>query len=274
MRNVGAGLICAALVLTAGGASSAAAQEPSFSYLIPDTGSTIGVNIEDVDVEEAARAKLRQPEGAIVRSVQSGGAASKAGIRSGDVIVEFDGERVRSAKQLQRLVQETPAARSVKATVMREGVRQTLDVSPEERSGQDPRSDARGPFTLPIPRMTPVQPGVLRDATPGAQGRLGATIRGLDGQLATFFGVKGGALVESVSPDSAAAAGGLKAGDVITAIDGRSVTTPEQVTTAIRDAQPGASVSLTVTRDRKALEVKVALPAAETPEKSSDRIRL
>lgn len=274
MRMVVAGAVCAALLWVGFKATPAVAQAPSFSFVVPEEGgSTIGVNIDDVSTEEAGRAKLRQPEGALVRNVQDGSPASKAGIRSGDVIVEFDGERVRSAKQLQRLVQETPAERTVKTTVVREGARQTLDITPQERS-QEPGGDPRRPFTLPNLRMGPGQPQGLRDLLQPQQGRLGAVIRGLDGQLATYFGVKSGALVESVSPGSPADAAGLKAGDVITRINGRDVTAPEQVTSAVRDVQPGAPLALTVLRDKKTVELKTTMPAEEKPEAPSDRIRL
>lgn len=263
---------CAALVLTGAAAPPVAAQAP-FAFVMPqDGGSTIGVNIEDVTAEDAAAAKLRQPEGAIVRNVQTGSPAARAGLKAGDVMVEFDGERVRSAKQLQRLVQETPAGRSVKTTVVRDGSRQTLDVTPEERA-QDLSGDPRRPFALPNLRIAPGQPQG-RDLAQPPQGRLGASVRALDGQLATFFGVKGGALVESVTAGSPAETAGLKAGDVITRINGRDVSAPEQVTAAIRDAQPGASVAITVSRDKKTLELKAAMPPAEKPATGSDRIRL
>ena len=73
-------------------------------------------------------------EGAVVRDVHRDSPAASAGFADGDVIVEFDGERVRSASQLTRLVRETPAGRIVGATVMRDGRRVELEVTPETRA--------------------------------------------------------------------------------------------------------------------------------------------
>ena len=66
-----------------------------------------------------------------MKDVGEGTPAADAGFEAGDVVVEFDGERVRSATQLSRLVWETPAGREVSATVMRDGIRRTLPVTPE-----------------------------------------------------------------------------------------------------------------------------------------------
>jgi S1-C subfamily serine protease len=79
----------------------------------------------------------------------------------------------------------------------------------------------------------------------------------LGDQLADYFGVKGGALVASVGANTPAADAGLKAGDVITAIDGRSVTTAADIAAALREARAGEGVDISVTRDRKPLMLKV-----------------
>ena len=76
-------------------------------------------------------------------------------------------------------------------------------------------------------------------------------------QLAGYFGVKGGALVASVGANTPAADAGLKAGDVITAIDGRGVATAADIAEALRGARAGDGVDVSVTRDRKPLMLKV-----------------
>jgi serine protease Do len=284
MKNRVAGAVgAAALVLATAGVSPAGAQvvQRGGDFLtLVGPGSTIGVNVEDVSADEASKAKLNQAEGVVVREVQSGSPASRAGFRSGDIVVEFDGERVRSVRQFQRLVQETPPNRTVKATVVRGGSRQTLDVTPEAgRAGSD--LSRITPFELPNLRIQPAPPGTRREfqltprpfATP-SQGRLGVSITPVDGQLASYFGVKSGALVASVSPNSAAEAAGLRAGDVITAVGGRTVSTPEDVTEAVRTAEPGSVLELTVTRDKKSMQLKATMPAADQPSRDSDRIRL
>ena len=79
-------------------------------------GSHIGISIHDVEETEAEALA----EGAVVGEVREQSPASRAGLEPGDVVVEFDGERVRSALQLSRLVQETPTGRSVSATIVRD----------------------------------------------------------------------------------------------------------------------------------------------------------
>ena len=97
-------------------------------------GSRIGVSIRDLEDADGAPTK-GVTAGVIVEDVTAESAAEKAGIRKGDAIVEFDGERVRSARQLTRLVQETPAGRTVQAAIVREGQRSTVSITPREGSG-------------------------------------------------------------------------------------------------------------------------------------------
>ena len=87
-------------------------------------GSQLGVMVSDVDAKAAA-------VGVQIDEVNDDSPAEKAGIKSGDVIVEYDGERVRSARQFTRLVQETPEGRTVKIGLLRDGKRQTVDATPE-----------------------------------------------------------------------------------------------------------------------------------------------
>ena len=108
------------------------ADDVSIRVLTGARDSRIGVSIEDVEASEATGSP---EEGAHVTDVRDETPASMAGIEAGDVIVEFDGERVRSARQLSRLVRETPAGRQVSAVVMRDGRRVTLEVTPEAGPG-------------------------------------------------------------------------------------------------------------------------------------------
>ena len=95
-------------------------------------GAQIGVTVRDVENDDAKQT------GVIVDEVRSGSPAEKAGIKAGDAIVEFDGERVRSVRQFTRLVHETPAGRKVTAVVTRNGSRTNVTVAPERSSGVFP----------------------------------------------------------------------------------------------------------------------------------------
>ncbi len=95
--------------------------------------------------------------------------------------------------------------------------------------------------------------------------RLGVTLQDLSAPLAESFGLKvpDGALVSSVAPDSAAAKAGLKAGDVITAYDGKPVQTAGDLSSRVGVAQPGERATLTVWRDKATRELSVALGRAD-----------
>ena len=95
-------------------------------------GPRLGVEIRDLSKEDVAKLKLPSQNGVAVDVVLKESAAEKAGVKAGDVVVQFDGENVRSAAQLTRLVRETVAGRTVKMGVVRDGKRMDLDVAPAE----------------------------------------------------------------------------------------------------------------------------------------------
>jgi len=75
-------------------------------------------------------------DGATVADVTNGGPASKAGLRNGDRIIEFDGKPVKSTKQLTELIADTPAGTAVKLKFVRDGSEQSASITPAERPGR------------------------------------------------------------------------------------------------------------------------------------------
>jgi serine protease Do len=229
-------------------------------FLLQAPGSEIGVSVRELRREDVSAAT---PEGVFVEDVRGDSPASRAGLRTGDVVVEFDGERVRSVRQFTRLVRETPPGRAVKATVVRGGSRQTLDVTPQE---------SRQAMVLPdigreiergmraLPRDFDFNFDFDDLPAPGAQRRLGITLTPLGDQLAAYFGAQEGVLVSAVEPGSPAAQAGIRAGDVVTAVAGRSVRRPADVTAAIGAASPGSAVEIRLLREKKELTVKATIP--------------
>jgi serine protease Do len=228
-------------------------------------GSRIGVSVRDLTAEEITRAKLDQPGGVLVQEVRDGSPAARAGLKTGDIVVQFDGERVRSASHFMRLVRETASGRPIKSSVVRDGARLVVDLTPETNDRRAMLMPPNLPddfnfnpdnFNFNMPRnIDPVPP--LRVSP---RGQIGVQLAPLGEQLAGYFGVKGGVLVSSVTSGSAAAQAGLKAGDVITAVNGRAVQNVGDVTAAVREAKPGGTVAMQIVRDRKDITVTVIVP--------------
>jgi serine protease Do len=233
----------------------------------------IGVSVREVDNDDTTQPK----SGVVVEEVRSGSAADKAGVKDGDQIVEFDGERVRSVRQFTRLVQDTPIGRSVPVVVLRGGQRTTLNVAPTRGAGWRFDEDF-GLISPPEPPMPPPAPEAPRPPTaappfpalPGfgfsyrsGGGRLGASVENLSDELTEYFGVKHGVLVRSVSDGSPAAKAGLKAGDVITSVNGTTVEEPSDVSRTLDRLEDQAEFTIDVMRDKKPLTLKGKLGARE-----------
>ncbi len=215
-------------------------------------GGELGVRISDA-----------KSGGVEVERVEPDSAADKAGMKAGDIILEFDGERVRSGRQLARLVQETPAGRTVKATISRNGQRQELQITTAEGrdsavifDGDRLRAQLGDRFG-DLDRLHDLPFNFNFDwGMPGlASGRLGVTVDELTNQLAEYFGVKEGVLVASVADGSAASRAGLKAGDVITSVNGSRIHSRADLLQALRDAD-GEEISIGIVRDKKEQTVK------------------
>jgi serine protease Do len=94
--------------------------------LLTAPGAQIGVTARNVLPAEAQDIV----EGAVIEDVRINGPASRAGLRKGDIVVEFDGETVRYSAQFFRVVGATPPGRTVKATILREGRRREVSITP------------------------------------------------------------------------------------------------------------------------------------------------
>ncbi|MGH9163562.1 MAG: S1C family serine protease [Vicinamibacteraceae bacterium] len=128
-------------------------HEAAFGFHAELGAPRLGIGIRDVTSEDVANEQLTGQVGVMVTEVEDDSAAAKGGLQKGDVIVSFDGERVRSMRQLSRLVRETPAERQVAVDVTRDGRRQSLaghagarrDVlEPEAREPPEPCGQGKG----------------------------------------------------------------------------------------------------------------------------------
>lgn len=277
-RRLGAPVLAAALVgIPAAGRAQDDVREPLIrAFRMAGDGSHLGVSLGDLNGEERTRLRLGDERGALVKDVQRDTPAAKAGLKADDVIVRFDGETVRSAAQLARLVRETPPGRPVTIEVNRGGQVQRLTATLEEGHGFGHLLGEGGDMNIDVPRVPPVPPmpplpqvepfvregmdAFSRDFFIQRPGRLGIRYQELSGQLANYFTVEVGALlVSEVEPDSPAGKAGLKAGDIIVKVNGKPVSHGQELREQVAKAESGSQITLGLRRDGKPLDLKVTV---------------
>jgi len=249
-----------------------ATPAPPLFWLSGVTPSYIGVGFQDVDQGRMKALNLREERGVEITSVDPESPAGKAGLQVGDVILEYNGQRVESSASFIRLVRETPAGREVKLTLSRGGqpVTVALSTAPRRerfripRGGDDLRVEIP-PFEAPDIRI--VMPDAPRAYMSWRNGLLGVETEALEGGLAEFFGVKEGLLVRSVGPGTAAEKAGLKAGDVIIRIDNERVAKAGHITAYLRSNREKRTFTLTVVREKREISLPVTVEVPEAPER-------
>jgi len=244
------------------------AAPSTFTFFV-DGGAFLGVHAEEITKENMGRYGVREARGVGVIQVVKGSAAEKAGLKKDDVILRFDGEPVTNVRKLNRLVSEASADQTVRLMISRGGAEQEVSVTLSKRS------DVEGLFVSQI--RDEILRGMEKDLPQiktgdgnfvfsfGANRRIGVSTQTLTKQLADYFGVSdGGLLITSVNENSPAAKAGLKAGDVITAVDGEKVTSSGDIVRAINKKQDG-DITLTVVSNHSTRTVTL------TPEKKPER---
>jgi serine protease Do len=188
----------------------------------------LGVLIQPVDAALAKALGIEGTRGALVAEVVPGGAADRAGMKSGDVIVGVDGTNVPSSEELPRIVARHAPGTHAKVDVVRNGKRQALDVGLDELKDETARADQK-PFDR--------------------QGQ-DAPAAGLGIEIGESPHRKGEVIVGRVAPGSAAD-GHLAPGDVIVEINNVAVHRPEDVVARAKNIPSGSPVLFKIKRDGK-----------------------
>ncbi len=229
--------------------------------------SYMGVNLADIDNDRARALKLRDVHGVEITRIEENSPAAKAGLKVGDVVQEYNGQRVEGMEQFGRFVRETPPGREVKLVISRDGNPQTVAVTigthkdgmPRVFSGTWPGNMHE--FQLNMPEINIDMPQIYAMSRTSL---LGVEVESLNPQLAEFFGVKEGVLVRSVVKDSAAEKAGIKAGDVITKVDQEKVTSAPELSSAIRSARSKTTFPVQVTREHREMTLNVTVDRAKS----------
>jgi len=205
------------------------------------TRGRIGVQVQPVPREAVEELGLKSREGALVASVSSGGAAAKAGMEPGDVIVAFNGKPVKKNDDLVQMVMATRPGTSVPLRVIREGKEKTLSVTVDEldleaEGNQAQASRGRGDRDNDQSQESSGFGITIQNITPDVARRL----RLDDGTR--------GAVIVDVDPQSPAARAGLSGGDVILRVNGQAVGNAADAQRELSRVQSGRAARLLVLR--------------------------
>src|SRR5712691_2090839 len=185
----------------------------------------LGIVIQDVTDELAGSFGVREREGVLVADVMKGGPADTAGLRPGDVIVEFGGVPIREVPDLQRQAASAMPGQTVTLVVVRD--------------------EARLPVTVGVGEMPTDEPSAAR-----SDAIWGLTIEPLTTDPAALLGrsFSQGVVVTEVAPGGAAERAGLQRGDIVLAVKGRAVSDAAALYRELAGLKPGDVVPLWVHR--------------------------
>ena len=214
-----------------------------------DKDGWIGVYVQDIDSDLRRYLDIDVRHGVMVNDIVNDGPAEKSGLQREDVIVRFDGKRIRDTKDLTRAVRRITPGKKVKLEIVRNQEKKQLTISVDEQPSRSysrhrSRREKRKPRTYSF----------RGDRRPW----LGVHIANLNDDLSSYFdaGKDEGVLVLSVVEESPAEAAGLKAGDIITQINSEKVHNKEELIELISDAE---DEQVEITFKRKGDERKVVV---------------
>jgi serine protease Do len=207
------------------------------------TRGRIGVTIQELTRELAESFGLSKPNGALISSVEKGGAADKAGIEASDVILKFDGKAVNNASDLPRMVAATKPGSTANIELWRKGAARQVSVV-----------IARMPDEAKLAQAA----NKLADEVAEMIARLGLAVSELSKDQLQELQVSGGLLVQDVK-GSAARTAGLQRGDVLLAIGNMQIHSLKQFNEILKQVPQGRNVALLVRRENTASYVAIKL---------------
>lgn len=198
------------------------------------TRGYLGVSIQDIDENIAKGLNLKTEEGVVVGTVVTGSPAAQAGIKTGDVILEFNDRKVSNSVELRNAIAAVAPGTTVRFRILRDGMQRTFNVKLE--------SLPEKPVAAAAP--APAQQQAINSA-------LGFSVSAITPQAAQQFGLKSdqaGVVVSGVNPSSTAAEAGLRPGDLIVSVDKTPVASYAQFRALVQKKKPGDLLFLLVDR--------------------------
>jgi len=222
----------------------------------------LGVYTQSLDDDLVDAFKLPVDYGAIINEVVNNSPADKAGLEEDDIIISFNGKKVRTSDDLVDFIDKHNPGDTVKITVVTEDGQKDLAI----KLGRRKTSDLRN-FYFSGDDYDDINKYYYfnGDTYPF----IGVSLSELSDQLGEYFGVRRGegVLITNVEEDSPAEKAGLKAGDVIVAVDGEDVENASDVQKIIRDKEIGDTAQIRYFRDKKEQTVKVEVEESESMSK-------
>jgi len=248
-------------------------SDDDVQVLVGGGGSWLGVGVTEVTPEKVKELKLPAERGALLGKIVPDSPAAKAGLKENDVITEINGQRVEGSEQFRRMIREIPAGRTAQLSVWRDGRQQTVAVTLDKSQAAHHHTmvaPTPGSFAFQMPDLQelPEIEGFrnFHLSVPG-HARLGIDAEDLEGDFGNYFGAPDGegVLVRNVFENSPAAKAGLKAGDVITTMDGERIRTASELREKLMLKKDAKTVKLGLLRNHSELSLTVEFP---TPEQS------
>jgi serine protease Do len=189
----------------------------------------LGVGIQSMSRQLAESFGLDQPRGALVSQVQPGSPADAAGLRTGDVILEFNGEAIGDSSDLPPLVGATPVGSDAKVKVLRDGKEKVLTARLEqlaEAGGEQPGPEAAG----------------------DSRGGLGVAVADLSDEQRAELGIESGGVLVTAIGEGPAADAGIRRGDVLLQLGRSPIENGRQLGELIDKAPKGKPIPILVRR--------------------------
>ncbi|MFC7498715.1 Do family serine endopeptidase [Enterovirga sp. GCM10030262] len=205
----------------------------------------IGVSLQPLDEGIADSLGLPRNRGELIRGVQPGSPAARAGIEQGDVVITVNGRPVTPDETLSYLVSSQPVGSRVPVELIRDGQRRTVTLMVAERPTEEELARLGGGGEAEIEEQPEEQQTTSQRS---ARESLGVTVQTLTPEVARTLRLSDtnlrGVVIASIDPSSDAAAEGLRTGDIILSINQRATPTPEAAAAAVEAARSGGRNSV------------------------------
>lgn len=195
----------------------------------------LGVLIQKITPDLAKSFKLSEYEGALVSDVVANGPADKAGIKRGDVIIEYEGKKIKSMEMLPRVVAATKPGTKIKITVLRNGKEKKLKVI--------------------IEQLTETKSKISRDI----EKTLGMSVQEITPDIAEYFDLKDkkGVIISNILQNSLAWESGLRQGDIIKEINRQKLNTIADYRRLMQNIEEKSTILFLVKRGENTIFIAV-----------------